>query len=172
MTDPTPQDLSRKLSDCRARLLQTIAGVTEQQFKQRPPPSPADPQPWCIAEVLSHLLDAERRTTSAIALALEQDGATYTRWEEAERIERARAGRLAPVPQLIHGLLASRREIERLLDRLTATPDGLALHVADTQRGLLTIETLLRTDVIDHEATHVIQIEALRHAVGARGLGQ
>jgi hypothetical protein len=171
MTEPSLEDLSRTLSEGRARLFQTIAGVTEQQFKQRPEASSDNPQPWCIAEVLSHLLDAERRAAAAIALAIEEDGARYTRWAEHERLERARAGRLAPVPQLIHGLLASRREIERLLARVDATPGGIARFVSDTQRGRLTVATVLQADVIAHEAEHIAQIEALRRFVGARELG-
>ena len=171
MNEPNHDELRRRLAAGRERLLSVIAGVTEQQFKQRPPATPADTQPWCIAEVLAHLLDGERRAATGIDLALREDGAPITWWQEGERLERARAGRMAPVPQLIHGLLASRRELERLLERVDAAPGASQRRLTDSQRGLVTVEWLLEERVIQHEAEHVAQVEALRTAVGAKEIG-
>ena len=59
-----------------------------------------------------------------------------------------------PVPQIIHGLLAARRQLERAL-----TESGEGVPEA--------IEQLVREDVIEHEAAHAAQIEAVRAALGA-----
>ena len=166
--EPDHDELRRRLTAGRERLLQVIAGVTEQQFKQRPPATPEDAQPWCIAEVLAHLLDAERRAAKGVEVALSDDGAAITWWDQGERLERARAGRMSPVPQLIHGLLASRRELERLLERIDATSGASPRRLTDSQHGLVTIEWLLDEYVVKHEEEHVAQIESLREAVGAR----
>ena len=77
-----------------------------------------------------------------------------------------RAGRIAPVPQIIHGLLAARRDLERLLEAVGLRDDGLYLTVLQPVRGVLRIEWMVRK-VIDHEKEHVGQIEALRSSVGA-----
>jgi hypothetical protein len=160
-------DLKTQLQETRERLLATIAGVTEEQFKKRPPATDADPEPWCIAEVLAHLLAFERVEAERIRLALERDGAEITPRAEDWHESTARAGRLAPVPQLIHGLLASRREIEQLVQRAVGIEDGLSRAVAHPQRGRDTVRWMIEAKVIEHEAEHVLQIEAIKAAVGA-----
>src|SRR5690606_2237867 len=65
---PEPIDaLVRELQASRERLLAVVAGVTEEQFKRRPPvediPVAGD---WSIAEVLAHLLAAEQREGARI----------------------------------------------------------------------------------------------------------
>src|SRR5687767_4848145 len=97
MSEPSAENLRTRLHETRERLIATIAGVTEEQFKKRPPATVADAGPWCIAEVLAHLLDAERRTLSGVERALREDEPSITWWAEGERRNEARAGRLAPV---------------------------------------------------------------------------
>ena len=82
-----------------------------------------------------------------------------------------RAGRIAPVPQIIHGLLAVRRDLERLLQAVELHEDGLRLRVLQPERGVLSIEWMVRK-VIDHENEHVAQIEALRLAMAADVAGR
>ena len=159
-------ELRRGLAEVRARLLETIAGVSEEQFKKRPSVAGEGPN-WCIAEVLAHLLQQEKLRASRIALALEQDGAPVTPGTEEEHFEAARAGRASPVPQLIHGLLASRREVERLLDMAAAIDGGLARATTHPQHGSQSVAWILRAKVIDHEAEHVAQIEAIKAALAA-----
>ena len=103
----------------RERLLEAIRGVTEEQFKRRPAEGG-----WCIAEVLAHQLASEKLRAERVRLALRQDGIEITPSDPEAHEAQARAGRIAPVPQLIHGLLAARREIEGLLTRSRARRTG------------------------------------------------
>ena len=184
MTNPASADsfeaLRRDLAASRERLLSAIAGVTEEQFKRRtPPPSPLpaggegerqqEPQ-WSIAEVLAHLLASERLRAERIAVALMADGTTITPSDSEAHREGARAGRVAPVPQLIHGLLASRRQIEKLLDEAEALPDGLERGVQHPVEGRQTVARMLREKVIEHEQEHVAQIAALKASDAASGV--
>ena len=111
----TSENLRRELASGRERLLAAIAGVSEEQFKRRPA-IVGHERPWSIAEVLAHLLQQERLRGERIARAIADDGAMIEPSSQEEYDRGALAGRMSPVPQLIHGLLASRRELERLLD--------------------------------------------------------
>ena len=122
---------------------------------------------WSIAEVLAHLLQQEKLRAERIELALRQDGAAITPSSPEAQREGARAGRVAPVPQLIHGLLASRRQIEKLLDAAEALPDGLERGVLHPVLGRQTVAWMLRDKVIEHEKEHVAQIEALKASQAA-----
>jgi hypothetical protein len=158
--------LRQSLTAVRAQLLASIAGVSEEHFKKRPPPPAGASGPnWCIAEVLAHLLQQERLRASRIALALQQDGAKITPSPDEEHFEAARAGRGAPVPQLIHGLLASRREVERFLDEASRLEGGLQRTTLHPQLGPQTIAWILEAKIIDHEAEHIAQIEAIKAAL-------
>jgi DinB superfamily len=166
--DAETEELRAALTVGRARLLEAISGVTEEQFKKRPP-APVDAGPnWCIAEVLAHLLQQERLRASRIAIALHEDGAVIVPSGEDEHMEAARAGRASPVPQLIHGLLASRREVERLLDEASTVDGGLQRATRHPQLGPQTVAWILQEKVIDHEAEHVAQIEAIKAALAAQ----
>jgi hypothetical protein len=158
--------LTAALASGREALLQSISGVSEDQFKRRPPAAEGDSGPnWCIAEVLAHLLQQERLRAERIALALEHDGIEITPSTDEVHYEAARAGRGSPVPQLIHGLLASRREIERLLEAAASAPAGLERATLHPRLGRQTIAWILREKVIAHEAEHVAQIEAIKQAL-------
>jgi hypothetical protein len=148
--------------------------VSEQEFKRRPVVTPprgplpaggegesATEQGWCIAEVLAHLLWSERRQASRIAAALAQDGSKPPRTPEA-RAEAVRAGRIAPVPQLVHGLLGVRREIERLLTFAGETEAGLERRIVHSDGRAETVLSMVEAKIIDHEAEHAAQIEAIR----------
>jgi hypothetical protein len=162
-------DLRAALSSGRELLLQSISGVSEDLFKRRPPIVEGEDGPnWCIAEVLAHLLQQERLRAERIGLALEQDGVEITPSSEEVHYEAARAGRGLPVPQLIHGLLASRREIERLLDNAVAIEGGLDRATLHPHHGRQTVAWILREKVIAHEAEHVVQIEAIKAALAAQ----
>jgi hypothetical protein len=161
--------LRAALTAGRERLLQSISGVSEEQFKKRPPMSDGGSGPnWCIAEVLAHLLQQERLRAERIELALERDGIEITPSADEVHYEAARAGRGSPVPQLIHGLLASRREVERLLAQAAAVEGGLDRATVHPRLGRQTIAWILREKVIAHEAEHLAQIEAIKAALTAQ----
>src|SRR6476469_2652656 len=65
-------DLRCDLTAGREHLLAAIAGVSEEQFKRRPPAPGGEPN-WSIAEILSHLLYSERLWATGIALAITQN---------------------------------------------------------------------------------------------------
>ena len=166
MPDDDAAALRRDLQAGRARLLAVVSGVSEQEFKRRPPAGPTTDGPnWCIAEVLAHLLQQEKLRAARIATALDQDGAIITPSTDEEHYEAARAGRASPVPQLIHGLLASRREIEKLLERAESIEGGLDCAVEHPKFGRQTVEWILREKVIAHEEEHAQQIEAIKIAL-------
>ncbi len=158
--------LRRELTDSRESLLQAISGVSEQQFKRRPESTPEDNQPWCIAEVLTHLLLDEQVWTARIAIALASDGAEVLPTDREEQSANVRAGRLAPVPQIIHGLLAARRDLDKLLAQVEQRDGGLGLSVHQPERGVLTIDWMVRK-VIGHETEHVSHIEAIKESMAA-----
>lgn len=160
----SPEGLKEALAVTRERLLRAISGVTEEQFKRRPS-SPGGGTEWSIAEVLAHLLQSHRLYAGRIRAALDHDGTAITSAPPDAHEEASRIGRAAPVPQLIHGLLAARREIERLIDR-AAAEDGMHHAVQHPLHGRQTVEWLLCQKVIDHEREHVEQIEGLRGVVG------
>jgi hypothetical protein len=165
MTDDA-ESLRRDLNAVRERLLVVVSGVTEQEFKRRPPvEAGADGPVWCIAEVLAHLLQQERLRASRIATAIERDGAEITASTDEEHYEAARAGRASPVPQLIHGLLASRREIEKLLEQAAVVQGGLERAVLHPKLGRQSVGWMLREKVIAHEEEHAQQIEAIKVAL-------
>jgi hypothetical protein len=160
------ESLLRDLQAGRERLLAVVSGVTEQEFKRRPPATPdGERAPWCIAEVLAHLLQQEKLRAERIEAALERDGATITPSMDEEHFEAARAGRASPVPQLIHGLLASRRALENLLERSAAIESGLERAVTHPAHGRQTVAWMLREKVIAHEEEHARQIEAIKIAL-------
>jgi uncharacterized damage-inducible protein DinB len=167
----TANELKEELGLVRERLLQAIAGVTEEQFKRRPASGEGEAA-WSIAEVLAHLLATHRLRAERIAIALDRDGAEIEPSAPDAHETRARAGRAAPVPQLIHGLLASWREIERLIDRAAETERGLDRAVLHPQQGRQTVAWMAREKIIDHEREHTLQIEALRDVIGAAPLGR
>lgn len=158
----TAAEIQQRLSQGRERLLATISGVTEEQFKRRPPDGG-----WCIAEVLAHQLASEKLWAERVALAVQQDGIAIAPADIEALDAQVRAGRTAPVPQLIHGLLATRRGIETLLGRTDSLEGGIGRSVTHPERGPMTIEFILGEMVAAHEAEHVDQIEALKLVVGA-----
>ena len=151
------EEIRQALAASRERLLDTIRGVTEEQFKRRPPDGG-----WCIAEVLAHQLASEMLRAERIGLALEHNGAEITPSDPDAHDKQARAGRVAPVPQLIHGLLATRRQIDLLLDRAGSIAGGLERAVQHPRDGRQTVGWMLKEKVAAHEQEHVDQIEALK----------
>ncbi len=164
---PTAVELRESLTASRQRLLHAISGVGEEQFKRRPATDDGAEPGWCIAEVLAHLLATEHLRAGRIAAALEQDGAEIEPSDPEAQQREARAGRHAPVPQLIHGLLAVRREIELLLQRAANSENGLQRAVVHPRLGRQAVESMISEGIVAHETEHAIQIEALREQVGA-----
>jgi hypothetical protein len=168
-----PEAIRRRLEASQRALLGALEGITEEQFKRRPPATEADPAPWSIAEVLAHLLSNERLWVDRISLALRSDGASITPSPEAAHEEGARVGRQVPVPQLIHGLLGVRRELLKLLDAATAAEVGfLPKGLWHPRLGEHLDLAAMFGKVASHHEEHLAQVEELRRAVGAHTAGR
>jgi hypothetical protein len=146
----------------REQLLAVVAGVSEEQFKRRPSvEAAATAGDWSIAEVLAHLLACEQRQCDRLDALLRGEDAPDPGLSAEESAAEARQGRAVPVPQIIHGLLAARRRLERALGAGDDTPAEPAGDLPSTAVDLV------RADVIGHEAEHRQQIEAVKQALGA-----
>ena len=127
---------------------------------ERPASAPHADVLQAEAARIAAVSEASRATVAVFARAGQGGGSgvVITPGTDEEHYEAARAGRASPVPQLIHGLLASRREIERLLDEAATLPDGLDRTTTHPKLGPQSVAWILRAKVIDHEAEHVAQI--------------
>ncbi|MGE0057599.1 MAG: DinB family protein [Dehalococcoidia bacterium] len=155
--------IRRSMAASRTRLLETIRGVTEEQFKRRPVEGGR-----CIAELLALQLVSEKLRAERIRMALTEDGIEVAPSDPETQAQVARAGRIAPVPQLIHGLLAARRELERLLDEAAAVEGGLERAIMHPREGRQTVGFLLSRKVAAQEQAFVDEIEALKALVAVQ----
>jgi uncharacterized damage-inducible protein DinB len=163
-------ELKTEFDEARKRLLRAVQHVSEEQFRRRPPASDADLEPWCIGEVLAHLLATERRWAGRIELALREAGTAIEPTAPDVAQEEARVGRRAPAPMLIHGLMASQRRLEALIDR-TAAEDGWQRVLVHPVRGRGDIAWMIDTYTAKHTLEHAAQIEALREWLGIAPAG-
>ena len=153
-------DLITRLERSRRSLMDAIAGLDEEGFRSRPRSGE-----WTAAAVLSHLLATERVILERAQSALTQVGYHVTSQTEEERQEGARLAQRVPVPQIVHGLLAQRRDTLRLLERLS--PDELARRFNHQRRGEQSVGGLFQ-HIAEHEEEHAEQISALRARAAAR----
>lgn len=161
-------ELQERLNAAQERLTRALAGVTEEQFKRRPPATPDDPSPWCFAEVLAHVLHIERLWVERIALALSEEGATIRPSPPEAHEAMARRGRQVPVPLLIHGLLGARHEALKLLDRAQTPDGGLRANALWHPRLEERLDLgWMFEKIAAHQEEHAGQIEELRQTVGA-----
>jgi len=136
-----------------------ITGLDETAFRQR-----TNAGDWTPAEVLTHLLAVERVRLEQVRTVLAQDNA-FVRWiddEELDQQTRAAAQRM-PVPQIVHGLLAQRRDVLLLLESLT--PEQLSRPYQHERRGQLSAQWLFQR-MAEHEREHAGQIRQRRGSEG------
>jgi len=143
------------LETSRAELMDAMAGLDEAGFRTRP-----DSATWSVAETLAHLLDTERTVRTDAEAAREQHDYFVTSKTDAEG-EAARLAQRMAVPQLVHGLLAERRDTLRLLAGLSG--EDLERPLRHEARGELKVGWLFR-HLAEHEAEHAAQIRTLRQA--------
>jgi len=140
--------------------MDAIAGLDEAGFRARP-----DSASWTAAEVLAHLFDTERTLRGHAQAAIGQRDHVVTQTPGDEREEPARSAQRMAVPQLVHGLLAERRETERALAGLSE--GDLGRRVRYEALGEITVGALFR-HLSGHESEHANQIRELRQAIAAR----
>jgi uncharacterized damage-inducible protein DinB len=152
-------DLRAGLRDSREQLLAAITGLTEEQFRFMP-----EPGAWNIATHLAHLLRIERIFAERGVLALREDEPFVASTSVLNDDDPAQAQHLA-VPQIIHGLQASRRDIESLLD---GGEPALTRTIKHERIGRMTVEQIVRK-MSGHELEHTGDVASLaRQAQSAR----
>lgn len=143
-TSPTlPAELRAHLDASRRALLDAIAGLDEEGFRTRPSTQPA------ISDLLADLLASE---DDALRHAVRGDASAA--------VPRSSAARMA-TPQIIHGLLAQRRDTLRALQPLT--PEELAREADHTADGGGTVASLFQR-IAGREVTCAAEIRTLRGA--------
>jgi len=153
-------ELAARLEGSRNELMDAIAALDEEGLRAHP-----DASQWSAAEVLAHLLSTERFLTQRAQDATVRQDCSISPRTERERTSDARsAAQRMPVPQLIHGLLAVRRDTLRQIDALTR--DQLARPVHHSSHGEVTVAWLFDY-VAAHEREHAAQIRAMREASAA-----
>jgi uncharacterized damage-inducible protein DinB len=155
----TAEELRTGLRDSRARMFAAIRGLSEEQFRFVP-----EGEAWNIAAHLAHLLRIERVFSARGARALVEDEPHCASTQVLNEDDPALAHRLA-IPQMIHGLQASRRDIEALLDGSDAS---LARTIMHERIGRMSVEDIVKK-MADHEREHGDSIAVLaRQAAVAR----
>jgi len=139
------------LEASRGSLMKSIAGLDEAAFRARPA---AGRSP---AEVLAHLLVTEEE---ALALARADPA-------PADSDDEGRLAQRTVVPQIIHGLLARRRESARLLDE--GSPNELGRRLGHPRWGALSVAGLFQR-LAAHESEHAGELAASREQKTAPAL--
>ena len=143
-----------RLETSRATLMDAVAGLDDEGFRGR-----SGTSGWTAAEILAHLLDMERVLMIWAHEAIGADDAVVAPIGDDERFEQAALALRMAVPQLIHGLLARRRDTARFLARLSDLE--LARPLSHPDWGSLTVGMLFQR-IAGHEEAHASQIKALR----------
>ena len=150
-------DLTARLAHSRAALTAAIEGMDEEAFRRRT--ASGD---WNAAEVLAHLLAHERRFLELAQRALAEERPAVQSRGEGQQLEEAKAAQRMPVPQIVHGLLAQRRDTLRVLERLGAAE--LERPLQHSRLGEISPRWLFRR-LAEHETEHAQQITSMRKAL-------
>lgn len=147
-------ELTERLERSRASLMEAIAGMDEEGFRWR-----AGSGEWCAAEALAHLLAHEQRFMWLAREALAKDKPSVQSRGEGQQVEEAKAAQRMLVPQIVHGLLAQRRETLQLLAGLSS--EQLARSLVHSRLGEVDVGWLFQR-IVDHETEHAAQIASIR----------
>jgi uncharacterized damage-inducible protein DinB len=153
----TAEELRTGLRDSRERLFAAIRGLSEEQFRF----VPAN-ETWNIAAHLAHLLRIERVFAERGARALVEDEPHCASTQAANEDDPALAQHLA-IPQIIHGMQASRRDIEALLD---GGGPVLARAIMHERIGRMSVHDIVKK-MVDHEQEHGDAVATLARQAAA-----
>jgi uncharacterized damage-inducible protein DinB len=145
-------DLAASLQQSRDRLFAEIRGLTEEHFRFIP--AEGD---WNIATILAHLLRVERVYAERMGKALHEHEPSVPSTRVLNDDDPALAQRLA-VPQIVHGMLNTRRELQLLLE--ASSDEGLQRTAMHETLGRMTIGQMA-DKMATHEIEHVEEIAAL-----------
>jgi uncharacterized damage-inducible protein DinB len=156
----TVPQLKSGLQGSRERLFVSIHGLSEEQFRYVP-----TGETYAIATHLAHLLRIERVFTDRARAALSEDDPFVASTSVKNDDDPGLAQHLA-VPQIIHGMLNTRRD----LDALLAQCDEPALDraIVHERIGRMTIADIA-VKMTAHEEEHAAEIAKLVRQVPATG---
>jgi uncharacterized damage-inducible protein DinB len=157
--EPVTTSVGEKLEASRQALMDAIAGLDEEGFRARPASGE-----WTAAEVLAHLLADEPKLLVYAQAALEAGDIAVEATSDEDREKLAKdAAQRVPVPQILHGLLAARRDTLGQLEALS--PEQLARPVRQAAHGGTTVGRLFQ-HIAEHEGAHATQIRTIRAQTG------
>lgn len=144
--------LQAGLRGSREALFASIRGLTEEQFRFAPAG-----ETWDIATHLAHLLRIERLFAVRARAALEQEEPYMPSTRAANEDEPGRAQHLA-APQIIHGMLNARRDLEGVL----AECDDVRLEraIVHERLGRMTVRDIA-VKMAQHESEHAAEVVKL-----------
>ena len=156
----TVPQLQSGLQGSRERLFASIHGLSEEQFRYVPAR-----ETYAVATHLAHLLRIERVFTERAQAALNEDDPFVASTSVKNDDDPGLAQHLA-VPQMIHGMLNTRRD----LDALLAQCDEAALDraIVHERIGRMTIADIAVKMAV-HEEEHAAEIAKLVRQVPATG---
>src|SRR5262245_7644140 len=146
-------ELQSSLHESREKLFASIRGLTEEQFRFSPTAGS-----WAIATHLAHLLRIERVYAERARAALTEEEPYVASTRSRNDDDPGLAQRLA-VPQIIHGMLNTRRDLEAVLDAC----DDRALQtraIRHETAGRMTLEQIM-LKMAGHEAEHAADVAIL-----------
>jgi len=156
----TVSELRSDLRQSRQQLFDALRGLGEEQFRH----TPGD-EAWSIAAHLWHLLRVERLFSARAAAALTEDEPPIASTRAANDDDPGLAQRLA-VPQVIHGLQATRRELDGLLARCSNR--DLERAIVHERIGRMTIAGIA-AKMAEHESEHAALIAGLARQAPVQG---
>jgi len=152
MATPVPR-LRSQLRASRDGLMAAIGGLGEEQFRHVPVG-----ETWSIAAHLAHLLRIERVFAERARAALTEDEPFMASTRAHNDDDPGLAQHLA-VPQIIHGMLNARRDLEAALD--ACDDEALeARSIRHETRGRMTLGAIF-VKMAQHEDEHRAEIARL-----------
>lgn len=156
----TAPQLRSGLQKSRERLFSSIRGLSEEQFRFVPAG-----ETYAIATHLAHLLRVEGIFAERARAALSEDEPFIPSTRVKNDDDPALAQHLA-VPQMIHGMLNTRRELDALIEGCDEAAFQRAL--VHERLGRMTIREIA-VKMAGHEEEHAIEVAKLARQVPASG---
>jgi uncharacterized damage-inducible protein DinB len=148
----TVSQLRSDLQESREDLFEAIHGLAEEQFRFSP-----DGESWCIATHLAHLLRIERVFVERARRALTNDEPRVASTRASNDDDPGPAQKLA-VPQIVHGMQATRRDLDRLL--AGCEERALERGIIHERLGRMTVSAMAEK-IAGHEREHAAAVRRL-----------
>jgi len=151
---PSTTELGARLLASRTKLMSAVAGMSDIALRARPRSGA-----WTPAELLAHLLSTEGIFINRARKAVQERSYSVTPVSDDVREEHLHMAKRMPVPQIVHGLLAQRRDTMQFIESLSA--NDLTRTLQHPERGEQTALWQIE-HVIEHEFEHAEELHARR----------